>query len=169
MRYYVDKDTMDFLEKDVEAVIYLLKKAYISTKEYYKGKALSDFLYFNTYKTFTNGYCFYFARMLKSIYKNAHFVSNDKYYAHISHIFIKIKGDIYDVYGKRNLSKYETLENEELEKINLNHMEVEREIYETFKMYFHKYLDLYINYNEPFIKKKHYLLFFSYSVFNQFF
>ena len=58
MRYYVDKDTMDFLEKDVEAVIYLLKKAYISTKEYYKGKALSDFLYFNTYKTFTNGYCF---------------------------------------------------------------------------------------------------------------
>ena len=93
--------------------------------------------------------------MLKSIYKNAHFVSNDKYYAHISHIFIKIKGDIYDVYGKRNLSKYETLENEELERINLNHMEVEREIYETFKMYFHKYLDLYINYNEPFIKKKH--------------
>lgn len=54
MRCYVDKDTMDFLEKDVEAVIYLLKKAYISTKEYYKGKALSDFLYFNTYKTFTN-------------------------------------------------------------------------------------------------------------------
>ena len=155
MRYYVDKDTMDFLEKDVEAVIYLLKKAYISTKEHYKGKALSDFLYFNIYKTFTNGYCFYFARMLKSIYKNAHFVSYDKYYAHISHIFIKIKGDIYDVYGKRNLSKYETLENEELEKINLNHMEVEREIYETFKMYFHKYLDLYINYNEPFIKKKH--------------
>ena len=158
MRYYVDKDTMDFLEKDVEAVIYLLKKAYISTKEHYKGKALSDFLYFNTYKTFTNGYCFYFARMLKSIYKNAHFVSYDKYYAHISHIFIKIKGDIYDVYGKRNLSKYETLENEELEKINLNHMEVEREIYETFKMYFHKYLDLYINYNEPFIKNQHYKL-----------
>ena len=62
---------------------------------------------------------------------------------------------IYDVYGKRNLSKYETLENEELERINLNHMEVEREIYETFKMYSHKYLDLYINYNEPFIKKKH--------------
>ena len=115
MRYYVDKDTIDFLEKDVEAVIYLLKKAYISTKEYYKGKALSDFLYFNTYKTFTNGYCFYFARMLKSIYKNARFVSNDKYYAHISHIFINIKGNIYDVYGKRNLSKYETLENEELE------------------------------------------------------
>ena len=51
--------------------------------------------------------------------------------------------------------KIETLENEELERINLNHMEVEREIYETFKMYFHKYLDLYINYNEPFIKKKH--------------
>ena len=47
------------------------------------------------------------------------------------------------------------LENEELERINLNHMEVEREIYETFKMYFHKYLDLYINYNKPFIKKKH--------------
>ena len=32
MRYYVDKDTMDFLEENVEAVIYLLKKAYISTK-----------------------------------------------------------------------------------------------------------------------------------------
>ena len=52
-----------------------------------------------------------FSRMLKSIYKNACFVSCDKYYAHISHIFIKIKGDIYDVYGKRNISKYEKLEN----------------------------------------------------------
>ena len=155
MRYYVDKDTMDFLEENVEAVIFLLKKAYISTKEYYKGKSFSDFLYFNTYKTFTNGYCFYFSRMLKSIYKNACFVSCDKYYAHISHIFIKIKGDIYDVYGKRNISKYEKLENKELEKIGLNHIEVESEIYETFKMYFHKYLDLYINYNKPFIKKKH--------------
>jgi len=155
MRYYVDKDTMDFLEENVEAVIYLLKKAYISTKEYYKGKALSDFLYFNTYKTFTNGYCFYFSRMLKNIYKNACFVSCDKYYAHISHIFIKIKGDIYDVYGKRNISKYEKLENKELEKIGLNHIEVESEIYETFKMYFHKYLDLYVSYNKLFIKKKH--------------
>ncbi len=155
MRYYVDKNTMDFLEENVEAVIFLLKKAYISTKEYYKGKSFSNFLYFNTYKTFTNGYCFYFARMLKSIYKNACFVSYDKYYVHISHIFIKIKGDIYDVYGKRNLSKYEMLENEELEKISLNHIEVESEIYETFKMYFHKYLDLYVNYNKPFIKKNH--------------
>lgn len=93
--------------------------------------------------------------MLKSIYKNACFVSYDKYYAHISHIFIKIKGDIYDVYGKRSLSKYEMLENEELEKISLNHIEVESKIYETLKMYFHKYLDLYVNYNKPFIKKNH--------------
>ena len=155
MRYYVDKDTMNFLEENVEAVIELLKKAYISTKEYYRGKAFSDFLYFNVYRTFTNGYCFYFARMLKSIYKNACFVSYDKYYAHISHIFIKIKDDIYDVYGKRNLSKYDRLENEELQKISLNHREVESEIYETFKRYFHNYLNLYISYNKSFIKKNH--------------
>mgnify|MGYP002455814651 CR=1 FL=1 len=36
----------------------------------------------------------------------------------IKYTIFWIKGDIYDVYGKRNLSKYETLENEELEKIN---------------------------------------------------
>ena len=51
--------------------------------------------------------------------------------------------------------KYEKLENKELEKIGLNHIEVESEIYETFKMYFHKYLDLYVSYNKLFIKKKH--------------
>ena len=44
---------------------------------------------------------------------------------------------------------------QELEKIGLNHIEVESEIYETFKMYFHKYLDLYVSYNKLFIKKKH--------------
>ena len=81
MRYYIDDELYEFLQKDVEAVIELIKKAYKSTKEYYENKITDDFLYFNMYKTFTNGYCFYFARLLKSVYKDGKFVVSDKNYA----------------------------------------------------------------------------------------
>ena len=152
VRYYVDKDTLDFFEQDVEAIIELLKKAYISTKEYYINNKSEDFLYFSTYKTFMNGYCFYFVRLLKSIYKNATFVVRDKNYAHISHIFIKIDGEIYDIYGKRNLKEYYELTNADTEMIALNHKIVNEDVYKTFKKYFYEYLDLYIEYNKKFIK-----------------
>ena len=36
MRYYIDDELYEFLQKDVEAVIELIKKAYKSTKEYYE-------------------------------------------------------------------------------------------------------------------------------------
>lgn len=36
MRYYVDDDLNTFLEENVEAIIELIKKAYLSTKEFYK-------------------------------------------------------------------------------------------------------------------------------------
>ena len=47
MSYYEDYDTSIFLEENVDAVIELIKKAYLSTKDYYKDKITDDFLYFN--------------------------------------------------------------------------------------------------------------------------
>lgn len=153
MRYYVDEDAKDFLEENIEAVIELIKKAYLSTKEYYGNKITEDFLYMNTRRTFTNGYCFYFARILKSIYKNAKFVVADKHYAHISHIYIYINGYMYDVNGKRKLKRHYTLTNEELQKIRLNHMPIDNDVYCKFKDYFYKYLDEYMTYNKQYIRK----------------
>lgn len=147
MRYYVDKDVNIFLEENVEIVIELIKKAYLKTKLYYNNKLLDDFLYMNVNYTFNNGYCFCFARLLKSIYQNAMFVVADKNYAHISHIFIYINGYAYDVNGKRKLTNYYVLTKDELEKINLNHKQVSDEVYHKFKYYFHKYLDEYIKSN----------------------
>ncbi len=151
MRHYVDKQINEFLEENVEGVIELIKKAYNTTQEYYHGK--DDFLYFNMYKTFTSGYCFYFARTLKSIYKKAKFVVADKNYASISHIYIYINGFAYDIKGKRYLDKYFILTNKELQKINLNHMQVKDDVYGYFKWCFYKYLNDYINYNKEFINK----------------
>ena len=102
MRHYADEDLNKFLEENIEAVIELLKKAYVSTKKYYKNKVQDDFLYMNTYVTFNHGYCFYFARMLKSIYKKAKFVVVDKNYAHISHIYLYINGYIEDSYESQS-------------------------------------------------------------------
>ena len=99
-----------------------------------------------------NGYCFYFARLLKSIYKDALFVVGDKNYAHIGHIFIKINDNIYDVLGKRTLKNYYVLTNEELEMIALNHKYIDKDVYEKFKEYFYDYVDLYRRYNLNFIK-----------------
>lgn len=153
MRYYVDEDANVFLEENVEAVIELVKKAYLSTKKYYNNKIEEDFLYMNTFKTFNKGYCFYFARMLKSVYKNAKFVVVDKRYAHISHIYIYINGCMYDVNGKRKLKKYYVLTNEELRDINLNHMPIDDDVYFKFKDYFYKYLNEYMMYNNQCIRK----------------
>lgn len=153
MRYYVDEDVNDFLEENVEAIIELIKKAYLSTKEYYNNKIDEDFLYMNTLKTFNKGYCFYFARMLKSVYKNAEFVVADKHYAHISHIYIYINGYMYDVNGKRKLKKYYVLTNEELRDINLNHMPINNAVYCKFKDYFYKYLNEYMRYNNKHARK----------------
>ncbi len=152
MSYYEDYDTSIFLEENVDAVIELIKKAYLSTKDYYKDKITDDFLYFNMDYVFNNGYCFYFARMLKSVYKNAKFIVADKNYAHISHIFILINNEIYDIKGKRNLKKYFILTNKELKMIGKNHRHVDGNIYSVFKTYFNKYLEEYIKYNETCIK-----------------
>ena len=153
MRYYMDEDLDAFLEENVEAVIELIKKAYISTKEYYKDKIEDDFLYFNMYKTFTNGYCFYFARMLRSIYKNAKFIVVDHNYATISHIYTYINGFAYDINGKRILNEYFILTNKELKIINLNHKQIKDDIYGYFKWCFYNYLNDYINYNKELINK----------------
>ncbi len=152
MRYYVDKDLNDFLEDNVEAVIELIKKAYESTKEFYNGTFIDDFLYFPVNKTFNHGYCFYFARMLKTVYKNAAFAVRDKQYAHISHIFIVINGQAYDVNGKHTLKDYYTLTDKELKIIGLNHNRINEKVYETFKKYFWRYLNSYIRFNEMVIK-----------------
>ena len=138
MRYYMDEDLDAFLEENVEAVIELIKKAYISTKEYYKDKIEDDFLYFNMYKTFTNGYCFYFARMLRSIYKNAKFIVVDHNYA---------------TNCKKILNEYFILTNKELKIINLNHKQIKDDIYGYFKWCFYNYLNDYINYNKELINK----------------
>ncbi len=152
MSYYEDYDTSIFLEENVDAVIELIKKAYLSTKDYYKDKITDDFIYFNMDYVFNNGYCFYFARMLKSVYKNAKFIVADKNYAHISHIFILINNEIYDIKGKRNLKKYFILTNKELKMIGKNHRHVDDNIYGVLKTYFNKYLEEYIKYNETCIK-----------------
>ncbi|MGN1268198.1 MAG: hypothetical protein ACI4U0_01640 [Candidatus Aphodocola sp.] len=153
MRYYIDDELYEFLQKDVEAVIELIKKAYKSTKEYYENKITDDFLYFNMYKTFTNGYCFYFARLLKSVYKDGKFVVSDKNYATFSHILLKINDDIYDIKGKRELKKYYILDNKIIHKIDENHNIINEEIYKTFKKYFYEYLEQYVLYNKCCIKK----------------
>lgn len=152
MSYYEDYDTSIFLEENVDAVIELIKKAYLSTKDYYKDKITDDFIYFNMDYVFNNGYCFYFARMLKSVYKNAKFIVADKNYAHISHIFVLINNEIYDIKGKRNLKKYFILTNKELKMIGENHRHVDGNIYSVLKTYFNKYLEEYIKYNETCIK-----------------
>ncbi len=154
MRYYEDYDTSIFLEENVETVIELIKKAYLSTKEFYKDNITDDFLYFNMYHVFCKGYCFYFARMLKSVYKNAKFVVSDKNYAHISHIFLLINDDLYDVNGKHNLKKYFILTNTELQFIKENHNPVDDSIYNVFKDYFNIYLQEYIKSNLECITKK---------------
>lgn len=152
MRFYIPDNEYDFFYENVEAVIELAKKAYNSTKCYYKDDKTEDFLYFNINKTFMNGYCFYFARLLKSIYKDALFVVVDKNYAHIGHIFIKINDNIYDVLGKRTLKNYYVLTDEELKLIALNHKYIDKDVYEKFKEYFYDYVDLYRKYNLNFIK-----------------
>lgn len=106
------------------------------------------------YRTFNHGYCFYFARMLKSIYKNAKFVVADKDYAHISHIFILINDEVYDVNGKRMLKRYFVLTNNELEKIDINHNHIDDEVYAKFKSYFYEYLSQYMFYNNEIITKR---------------
>lgn len=153
MSYYEDYDLSIFLEENVETVIELIKKAYLSTKAYYKDKIIDDFLYFNMDYVFNNGYCFYFAKMLKSVYKNADFVVVDKNYAHISHIFVLINDEVYDIKGKRNLPKHFILTNKELEMIEKNHKPIDDDVYNLFKTYFNKYLDEYIKINEIHAKK----------------
>ena len=147
MKYYVDKDEEEFLEGHVEEVIRLIVKAYFSTKEFYKDRleVCPDFLYFNANKTFSNGYCFYFARILKSIYKNASFVVYDEAYAHISHIYTLINNETYDVHGKCNLQKYHILTNDELKLISKNHKSIDDEIDDVLKKYFYEYLNEYKN------------------------
>lgn len=154
MRYYVDDELNCFLEENIEAVIELIKKAYVSTKEHYKNNVYDDFLYFDIEKVFTNGYCFYFARVLKSVYKNAKFVVADKNYAHISHIFILINNEVYDIKGKRNLKNYFVLTNIELKIIDKNHNRINDDIYKTLKCYFNKYLVEYIKCNRQCITRK---------------
>ena len=154
MRHYVDDNLNEFLEENIEAVIELLKKAYVSTKKYYENKIQDDFLYMNTYVTFNHGYCFYFARMLKSIYKNAKFVVVDKNYAHISHIYLYINGYMYDVNGKSRLNDFLILTDNELKEININHNKVNEEVYEMLKSYFYLYLKKYVEYNDFCIKSK---------------
>lgn len=152
MRYFIDSDLSIFLEENIEAVIELLKKAYESTKKHYKDNAVDDFLYWNANFTFTHGYCFYFARMLKSIYRHAKFVVADRKYAHIAHIYLYVNGYMYDVTGKRKLDNYFVLTTKELNKINVNHARLKPEIYETFKEYFYLYLKQYVQYNNFCIK-----------------
>ena len=154
MRHYVDDNLNEFLEENIEAVIELLKKAYVSTKKHYENKIKDDFLYRSIYVTFNHGYCFYFARMLKSIYKNAKFVVADKNYAHISHIYLYINGYMYDVNGRRKFNNFFVLTNNELKEININHNKVNEEVYEMFKSYFYLYLKKYVEYNEFCICKK---------------
>lgn len=151
MRYYVDNELNNFLEDNVEAVIELIKKAYEKTREFYNGTFIDDFLYFPANNTFNHGYCFYFARMLKTIYKNANFVVRDKHYAHIGHIFILINEKAYDVNGEHALKDYYVLTDKELQIIGSNHHEVNEKVYETFKEYFHKYLNNYIKSNNTVI------------------
>ncbi len=151
MRYYVDNELNNFLENNVEDVIELIKKAYEKTREFYNGTFIDDFLYFPANNTFNNGYCFYFARMLKTIYKNASFVVRDKHYAHIGHIFILINEKVYDVNGEHTLKGYYVLTDKELRMIGLNHHEVNEKVYETFKEYFHKYLNNYVKFNNTVI------------------
>ena len=152
MKYYIDEDLNLFLEDNVEAIIELVKKSYDETKKYFLGKKKEDFLYFNKYVTFKNGYCFYFARLLKSIYKNGKFVVVDKNYAKISHIYLMINNEIYDIGGKRSLNKLYILTNDDIKFINENHFQIDEEVYKKFKQFFKENVNKYIKLHEEIIK-----------------
>lgn len=148
LKHYVDEDLNCFLEENVEAVIELIKKAHISTANYFKDKKIyDDFIYFDASHVFLKGYCYYFAKTLKSVYKNAKYVVVDKNYAHISHIFALINGEVYDFYGKHDLKDYYVLTDNDIKFIEQNHRPIDSRVYFVFTNYFKKYANEYIRLN----------------------
>ena len=83
-------------------------------------------------------------KALKSVYKNAKYVVVDKNYAHISHIFTLINGEVYDFYGKHDLKDYYVLTDNDIKFIEQNHSSIDSRVYFVFTNYFKKYANEYI-------------------------
>ena len=141
-------DKEELLNNNVLDVIEIIKRAYISTQEYFnKQNKAYDFLYFNLYRTFTKGYCYQLTRFLGNIYKDSKIAVKNVKYATITHVYTIIGNSAYDVKGSRNLDGLKFLDQDEIKNIEENHYEVPEEVFNVMQNYIDEYLEDYLRNN----------------------
>lgn len=167
-KFLTDEEIL-YLEDNLSDLILLLKNAYDELQdEIFNSNKLDDYAkeilkennFFKDYKyAFTNGCCFYFARLMKTVLPNFIFVmrtTNDFYYLNIyTHVLLRKGYKYFDVnYEKDNINVYRfdhyiytDADNKSLEFARTRFSILDDDIYEKLKYKFYRNIKAYLKQN----------------------
>ncbi len=163
---FLTEEELDFLSNNISDVVELFKEAHIEVKEELmnmcntsRHKILNNNKSYKkilTYPTtaYNNGYCFYFARIMKTLFPDSAFVVIHDDYELIDHIAIEYKGNLIDINFNDDEKTFDLSNSQYATKKDLSYAnnmfhEMNNEIYEKLKYKFLRnikdYLDKKIN------------------------
>ena len=166
---FLTEEELEFLSNNIADVVELFKEAHIEVKvelQYMcntiRHKILDNN---NSYKkillqpetAYNDGYCFYFARIIKTIFPDSNFIVIQDDYELIDHIALEYNGELIDINFNDeekpfDLSNAKYANIEDLSYANNMFHSMNNEIYEKLKYKFLRNVKSYLNKN--FYKKK---------------
>lgn len=139
-----------YLEEHLEEIIELFKQAHDEIKEELNNKCClvkkrlsskttTDLFFKDSITAYTRGYCFYFARIMKTIFMNYNFVMQP------GHILLKNEERVFDItYEDQSYMYYYDADAKDLKRVRLGFREMDQELYEKLKYKFYRNIKSYL-------------------------
>ena len=156
-RDFLTDDERNYLEEHLPKVIELFKDAHEELRtellnkcfpvvKKLKKSEFTSLLFEDPITAYTCGYCFYFARIMKSIFSDLEFVVESNTNEFPTHIFLKSKNEVFDITynSKETKLEYRKANICDLKYITLFFCNMDENMYEKLKYKFYRNIKAYL-------------------------